>query len=520
MVPAGLANALAMIAKAQEPKNKTAPGAAPAMAPQPQEPVMQLPKPRVAPTLDNSGSNQAFADAVRLLNESQNIPLPQMKKGPNLESILLALVPAAFGAGTNYLGGLTGGYVQGQNQELRRQQALWEQQQNQARQQANAMMDQAGMLRSQEVAKFNQESQNFRNDADNEAMNTRASNALDVRAQDLDAREKRFKLDQAIKAWKSTIDRLIADGNFSDQDRELAQAERERIMTSLGLSADEAESRFFVPPPLKTLAGQRLDQSAELNKVRIADLQANRKNQNYRSALAGAGSILNGYKFDGRVSADEASSFNGSMDDLAAEFKVPRRILPTVSPGESWNVVTGRFNMEMAEAKFDYQKTQDAIKNDQAQQRINISAKNSEIYAKKQSEVLGKELKDLNKDREKELKSLRDDEIMLSVTADGDERKKLAEQIEASKLKIKAIDDERAKYMSDEQKLSEFGRGVSGMVGAITGAGTRRESVKPLLPPADTKFEPSYGSQDMGKKTQQKKTTNKTKLKPGQVRFK
>jgi len=138
------------------------------------------PKP-MAPKLNNSGSQAKMQEAISLLAKANSEALPQAGKGPNIEAIAMALLPALFGAGNEYIGKLGHGYMAGQEQELARRNAEREQRIQQAKINATGLQTQAGSMQDAENATFNQESQTYRNEQDNERMREAQAN-MDARA--------------------------------------------------------------------------------------------------------------------------------------------------------------------------------------------------------------------------------------------------------------------------------------------------------------------------------------------------
>ena len=206
--------------------------------------------PRVAPTLDASGSNALLQQAQAILAGLGNDAPPQIK-APNNESIALALLPALLGAGTNYIGSLGQGYMAGQNQELARiEQERRRREQNIVRQ-AQGLQSQAGNLITRENALFNQENQNFRNEADNaralttteivqKALNERfgmgdqtkrdlAGNRLEFDREKEDFDQETANIENAVKAWTVALKEVQRDNTVDEDDIKWLTEERKRI---------------------------------------------------------------------------------------------------------------------------------------------------------------------------------------------------------------------------------------------------------------------------------------------------
>lgn len=205
---------------------------------------------RQAPTLNNSGSQELMRQAQAILAGLGNDPRPQIKS-PNNESILLSLLPALMGAGTNYLGQLGQGYMAGQNQEL----ALIEQERRRREQnimrQAQAIQDQAQDVASRENLLFSQDNQNFRNEADNARMLTNTEivqNELNKRfgmgdqtkrdifegqqqtkANQLDLDKEKFEAGFVAKMWALELKDANMDGNVTEDDIARLKQEATRI---------------------------------------------------------------------------------------------------------------------------------------------------------------------------------------------------------------------------------------------------------------------------------------------------
>lgn len=127
-----------------------------------------------APRLNTSGSDSMFASGNAALGNAMNAPQISAPTNPNTESILLALAPALFGAGTSYLPGLAGGYLQGQQQGQAQKEAQRQEQIKRDVMLAQGTLDNAERERTKEIGIFNQENQTFRNDQDNLRMEQNA----------------------------------------------------------------------------------------------------------------------------------------------------------------------------------------------------------------------------------------------------------------------------------------------------------------------------------------------------------
>lgn len=130
--------------------------------------------PPQAPRLNTSGSDSMFASGNAALGNAMNAPQISAPTNPNTESILLALAPALFGAGTSYLPGLAGGYLQGQERGQAQKEAQRQEQIKRDVMLAQGTLDNAERERTKEIGIFNQENQTFRNDQDNLRMEQNA----------------------------------------------------------------------------------------------------------------------------------------------------------------------------------------------------------------------------------------------------------------------------------------------------------------------------------------------------------
>ena len=141
---------------------------APIVVPQaPQAPRVQP----VAPVMNNDASRELFAQAMKLL-EGANIAPPEPPKNPNTERILMALLPAFFGAGPQYTAGLAGGYMQGREQEMARREQERQVKIAQEKARAMAVQAQAENMFDTEKTRYSQDSLNYRNEQDNSRMLT------------------------------------------------------------------------------------------------------------------------------------------------------------------------------------------------------------------------------------------------------------------------------------------------------------------------------------------------------------
>ena len=248
--------------------------------------------PRVAPTLDASGSNALLQQAQAILAGLGNDAPPQIK-APNNESIALALLPALLGAGTNYIGSLGQGYMAGQNQELARiEQERRRREQNIVRQ-AQGLQSQAGNLITRENALFNQENQNFRNEADNERMRELATLGAETRMDIANAgnqtrsgiaegqqaiQQGRLELDRervevsnAAKLWAMALKEANMDGSVTAQDVARLEALRNEI------GGEKYAARLVIPPIGSSWA--KIKQDSDMVYKQLVLAETKRRNQ-------------------------------------------------------------------------------------------------------------------------------------------------------------------------------------------------------------------------------------------------
>ena len=248
--------------------------------------------PRVAPTLDASGSNALLQQAQAILAGLGNNPAPTIQ-APNNESIALALLPALLGAGTNYIGGLGQGYMAGQNQELARIEQERRRREQNAIRQAQGLQNQAGDLMTRENALFNQENQNFRNEADNARMLTNtemvqselnkrfgmgdqtkrdiAGNRLELDEQKLELDRERVEVGNAVKLWALALKEANMDGQVTANDVARLESLRKEI------GGDKYAARLVIPDIGSSWA--KIKQDSDMVYKQLVLAEQRRRNQ-------------------------------------------------------------------------------------------------------------------------------------------------------------------------------------------------------------------------------------------------
>jgi hypothetical protein len=230
--------------------------------------------------------------AQEILASLGNDPRPQIK-APNNESILLALLPALFGAGTNYIGQMGQGYMAGQNQEL----ALIEQERRRREQnilrQAQAVQSQAQDLGNRENLMYTQASQNFRNEQDNTRAltNTEMVQAelnkrfgigdqtkRDIAGDKLELDRERVEVGNAAKLWAMALKEANMDGSVTEADVIRLEALRQDI------GGEKYASRLVIPPIGSSW--QKIKNDADMVYKRLVLAEQTRRNQANES-LAG-----------------------------------------------------------------------------------------------------------------------------------------------------------------------------------------------------------------------------------------
>lgn len=306
--------------------------------------------PPQAPRLNTSGSDSMFASGNAALGNAMNAPQISAPTNPNTESILLALAPALFGAGTSYLPGLAGGYLQGQKEGQAQKEAQRQEQIKRDVMLAQGTLDNAERERTKEIGIFNQENQTFRNDQDNLRMEENAIRA-DKRMRDL--AEQKAALDGKAdyrKFLEDRIDHLVKTRQSTEKEFGRALNEQERglfekaVMATVEdinrMAKNDGLDITFTPDFILAGAKARAGQLGELTLggKKAADTNANNDLKAYQKSYGDAIAAMQKKGTITDVDRKALSDFvKGLPEDVQDVF-----IIPTA--GETVAMFTARSN--------------------------------------------------------------------------------------------------------------------------------------------------------------------------------
>lgn len=308
----------------------------------------------VTPELDTSGSQGLNDQALALLAQAGGMPQVAAPKAPNLESIGLALLPALFGAGTNYLGGLGSGYMRGQQQEITRQNQNRTETMNNLIRQAQTLGGQADDMRQVELAQYNQGNMNARNNMDNfrSTMNTLANNqtrkdiATDKNKLTMQGMDRKAGMD-AVKSAREALKTFVDSYGFD------ANAEKLR-----NLSVEALKQKF--PDMAKFIDSMVPMYPVGFKPKSVKEMEMRKQSQTLaarREARAAWGQYLKEASRTGEITEETRGLAATDRKDFAAMFGVDERMLPLPTVGKSWQMVQAENNFGLRKDEYDLNKT-------------------------------------------------------------------------------------------------------------------------------------------------------------------
>jgi hypothetical protein len=225
-----------------------------------------------APLFDTRNSDALYQLATEYQNQ---VPAPiEQPRGPNLQEIGIALLPALLGQNPSYLGGVAGGYGQARNAEIGRREALRAGEMASNRANAQSLSTLAGQERSKELAQFSHESQNFRNEQDNQRI--MAENAENRRIAGEKYQSESYE--KAVQHIRDMVhDHTTSFGSFdSDVQGQVIEAIKETAK-AFGKDPNEIKRKLLLPQAdQKTLTNQK----AEATKASQASAATDRSTKN------------------------------------------------------------------------------------------------------------------------------------------------------------------------------------------------------------------------------------------------
>lgn len=313
-----------------------------------------------APAMDNSASQGLNQQALELMMQAQSQPQAQVVSKPNTESILLSLLPAALGAGTDYIGSLGKNYLQGQQNEMARIDRQSQLAANQLMAQAKALSGQAGDMQDLELAQFNQANQNVRNAQNNLRMNaiTQANNQTrSTIAGNAEAgRNMRFRDTNEGKVIKSMIDPLVASIKqlvASSPWDEKSQAFTDAQVNSIVQQFPQYAEKIRAMVPKYPLGFKSKDVLGTESRNRSMDMKAmsTARQMYYDGLKLGART--------GYVGKDDVAQADDLRQTIAEAFTISPDLLALPQEGKAWQLVQAEANTQLRRDEFNYRKTKD-----------------------------------------------------------------------------------------------------------------------------------------------------------------
>jgi len=378
-----------------------------------------------APAMDNSASQGLNQQALELMMQAQSQPQAQVVSKPNTESILLSLLPAALGAGTDYIGSLGKSYLQGQQNEMARIDRQSQLTANQLMAQAKALSGQAGDMQDLELAQFNQANQNVRNAQNNLRMNaiTQANNQTrsGIAGMQEQGRSLRWKdtvegkmIKSVTDPLKESINKLIAAAPWDEQSQNFVNTQIEGLVKQF--PQHEAKIRAMVPSyPIgfKSNAAQGMEL-----KQKSADIQKR------NSARAAWGQWLTRGDKIGATTAADIEAATEARDLVANAYGIDPNTLPLPKEGKTWQLAQAENNAKFRADKFEYDKTKDSEDRDAKFAAAKFNKLNKQFDD--ESKKLEARHKNVNDRYEGLLKSK--DQTEIDIASETDDEKKAALQ--------------------------------------------------------------------------------------------
>lgn len=271
--------------------------------------------------LDTTRSEVMRTQASQMMNDANALPHAQVTGKPNLESILLALAPAALGVNPSYLGKLGAGYMQGQQQELARQEQQRQQKVAMMMQQAQGMEKGADRALQGELATYSQDSQNERNNADN----ARIAKEADLTRKHQDDLKKYGQQEADFRFIQSVADKHFNESAFG-QTEEL----QKELMDALKVHSE----KYGVP--LTTLTerfqGRNVGDKG-IAAIKLSDLQNDKA---YKKGVDIWKSYLTTADRQQTITADDIRDLTNERQWIHDNHKVPLEAMPLPKEGQGW----------------------------------------------------------------------------------------------------------------------------------------------------------------------------------------